>query len=527
MKPGRILPMGRPEHDPLISQGRLTIVLLVAFLVLSAIYVMMPALNLGFVSDDFVHLSNDSGMPWYYSSDTLYRPLRNGLFKIMAHSFGLEPLPYRLFALLAYLLCGFLWYRLLRALDIAAGAAMGAVALAFFTPRIHALLFWFAAVQDVLYVVCALGVILCWIRFRQRGRRGALIGSFSLYALALGLKETAIITPALVALADWFIVWPQGMAKTRIRNWVPYAGFLLPLVLFGAFIYWYPPGRLSMPAAEAARSTYGGAGFVGTASAELRSGLNLLVPFENPFALRDIDASLGIEIAVVLIAVAGLAVFSVKKIWLFAAVWMMVALLPTSMFARTKNIDYYVFFAGFGVAAAISSSLYDLAKSLPRPVKGALVATFLCYCVAGDWRLAKHREQWRIAVASAERVVTAAKAVLPQAGPRQVDFINVPHSIGDKPILNNGLHGALIAAGYDPNLTLNVNPEAPVPDGQQNQLIAAVRACSMAEPQNDHRVLLIENFVVTDHTSGCARSAVAQDLRLRPWEWFPDPGSQR
>jgi len=84
-----------------------------------------------------------------------------------------------------------------------------------------------------------------------------------------------------------------------------------------------------------------------------------------------------------------------------------------------------------------------------------------------------------------------------------------------------------MAAGYDPNLTLNVNHEAPVPDGQQDQLIAAVRACSMAEPQNDHRVLLIENFVVTDHTSGCARNAVAQDLRLRPWEWFPDPGSQR
>ena len=68
---------------------------LVVVATICAVYAAAPALNLGFVSDDYIHLSVDRNKPWYFSSDHLYRPLRSGFFKLMAASFGLEPQPYR------------------------------------------------------------------------------------------------------------------------------------------------------------------------------------------------------------------------------------------------------------------------------------------------------------------------------------------------------------------------------------------------------------------------------------------------
>src|SRR5207237_9663251 len=140
-------------------------VLLVLIPAISTVYVVLPALSLGFVSDDFVHLVRDRAGPWYYSSDSLYRPFRNGLFKMMVGFFGLQPQPYRIFALLAYLLCGFLFYRLLLTLDLGVIPSTCATFLASFTPRNYALLFWFSASPDMRYVICLRGVILCLIRF--------------------------------------------------------------------------------------------------------------------------------------------------------------------------------------------------------------------------------------------------------------------------------------------------------------------------------------------------------------------------
>ena len=95
----------------------------------------------------------------------------------MAASFGLEPQPYRVLTLLAYLVCAVLFYRYLRALKMTTMAATMAALLGFFTPRNHELLFWFSAVQDQICVIWILALLLCWIRFRQRGSRAAWVGS--------------------------------------------------------------------------------------------------------------------------------------------------------------------------------------------------------------------------------------------------------------------------------------------------------------------------------------------------------------
>ncbi|PYS14398.1 MAG: hypothetical protein DMG15_08240 [Acidobacteria bacterium] len=223
------------------------------------------------MSDDFVHLVGDRAGPWYYSSDSLYRPFRNGLFKMMAAFWGLQPQPYRIFALLAYLLCGFLFYRLLLTLDLGAIPAICATFLAFFTPRNHALLFWFSAIQDVLYVICVLGMILSWIRFRRRKDSRALVISLVLYATALGFKETAVVSPVLVVLVDWFFLLPQTESEIRPKNQLPYVGLLIPLALLGCFVYWYPEGVYRSAVAEAVHFDYGRSDAIGIVYSNRRS----------------------------------------------------------------------------------------------------------------------------------------------------------------------------------------------------------------------------------------------------------------
>jgi len=442
---------------------------------------------------------------------------------MMVAFFGLQPQPYRIFALLAYLLCGFLFYRLLLTLDLGVIASTCATFLAFFDPRNHALLFWFSAIQDLLFVICVLGMILSWIRFRRRKDSRALVISVALYATALGFKETAVVCPVLVVLVDWFFLLPQTESEIRTESQLAYVGFLLPLALLGCFVYWYPDGVFRRAMAEAVRFDYGRSDATGIVLAESRSVLNLLLPFEPPFALRDIGFSLGLRVAVVTMLLGGVVGLAPnKKIWLFAAVWVFVMLLPTSMFARAKNEEYYFFFPGFGLATAISMSFRDIAKPLRRrPVTYLLAAVLIFYCTAGTWRLKGREKEWQAAAATVQQLIGETAAVLPRSASTHVDFVNVPHDLGGIPVLNNGLRGALMASGYSSNLSVTYNGD--LADPKQPGLISAVRACSMTEPQNDNRVLLVTNAVVTDHTSRCARDAIAEDVRLRPWAWFKDP----
>lgn len=500
--------------------------LLCVAIVLSVLYVLVPALDLGFVSDDFVHLSADQGKPWYFSSDPLHRPLRNGLFKLMGEYFGLRPEPYRILAFSAYFGCAFLFFVFLRRLGIAAIASAAAAMLAFFTPRNHALLFWFAAEQDVLYVVCVLGMLLCWIKFRRQGRATNWLASILLYGCALGFKETAIVAPALVALTDWYIDWRPGLRKSDIKNWVPYLAFVVPVIGFACFVYWYPavPSQLADPGVT--HSTYGMAGIVGAVLAELRSILNLILPFAGSFALRDIGASMAIKLALVIAFLTGLAVFSpAKKIWVFAALWMLVALLPTSIFARSINAEYYLFLAGFGIAAAIATALSSIAERSSGFVGPVLIAALLLYCLVGARLLRQNRIEWSEAAAAVHRIVQGTEKVLPMNIASHLDLINVPHTVDGKPALANGLDGALIAGGYSRGMVLLVNHDNAVPQDQEQLMINAVRVCPMTEPRNDHRILLASDVAVEDHTGPCARNAVGEDIRRRPWAWIADSGT--
>ena len=496
---------------------------LVVVATICAVYAAAPALNLGFVSDDYIHLSVDRNKPWYFSSDHLYRPLRSGFFKLMAASFGLEPQPYRVLTLLAYLVCAVLFYRYLRALKMTTMAATMAALLGFFTPRNHELLFWFSAVQDQICVIWILALLLCWIRFRQRGSRAAWVGSVFFLAVALGFKEIAIIAPVLAYLTDRLFVTQQSATEFPPEGWLPYCGFAVTLILYAAFVYSYPDGLLHM---DGASTRYGPSNASVAATAEVRSALNLVLSFEPAFALRDIGLALTVKLAVVIGLLAALAVRSRSRIWPFAIVWVLAALAPTSAFAGTVNDDRYLFLAGLGLAAAIGGSVSDIVIRSRGLAAHFCIAAVCIYCIAGAMSLARYRELWRTAAATTREIVKAVETILPNPGPAQIDFVNVPREIKGIAVVNNGLGGAFLARGYREHLQLNINHESTISDPVQDQLIAGIRNCSMTDSQNDRHILLMTGFAATDHTGSCAGQVIAEDMRARPWAWYAFPRRQ-
>src|SRR5437899_12963373 len=71
-----------------------------------------PSLKLGFVSDDFLHLVEDSNLPLTASSDQLLRPLRNIIFKVTVRLLGLNRLPFHMAILVFYTLVAVLLFEI-------------------------------------------------------------------------------------------------------------------------------------------------------------------------------------------------------------------------------------------------------------------------------------------------------------------------------------------------------------------------------------------------------------------------------
>src|SRR5580704_17595914 len=104
-------------------------------------YLLSLSLSVPFTSDDYIHLFQDASSPWHYSSDHLFRPLRNGLFKLLAHEFGANLVLYRLCTCVLYVVDSILVGVLMLSLGgCFRGAVFSSAVFAFF-PRNHAVLF--------------------------------------------------------------------------------------------------------------------------------------------------------------------------------------------------------------------------------------------------------------------------------------------------------------------------------------------------------------------------------------------------
>lgn len=207
-------------------------------------------------------LDQDASGVWWTPNGVLpfYRPLAILTFAIEYRLWGLQPFGYHLTNLLLHLLCTFLVWRLARRLfaeptdpgghsppykaasdvptrfnlraratgrlDAGPGAgasgsdggwmALAAAAIFAIHPAHTEAVLWISCRFDLLVCACVLGSVLAYLRWRDGGRfafRWAVL-AIACFILGLGCKETALVLPAVLLVAEW-LGWVAGPNAVR------------------------------------------------------------------------------------------------------------------------------------------------------------------------------------------------------------------------------------------------------------------------------------------------------------------------
>ncbi len=516
---------------PLKTFRRTDIALLLVFS-LALAWIVMSTIPPGFLSDDFVHLVEDAGEPWYQSSDHLYRPLRNLIFRGIPGSTGLDRFTIGALMGAAYIAAMWLFGRFAQAyfaLDWAGAAA--ATSFVFFSPRNHALLFWFATMQDLLATLCLLGMLLAWKLYRDgerdgRGSPAAYWLAVGLFGVALGMKETAAVYVGLLALADAWRHWSRNRKWKPDLAWVwPFGAFAVPAALFAAFVLWYPNGLFRIAAQGDSRSVYSASGSFGIVLAEIKSLAHTITPFGGPLVFRDPDPGVVAGIAAACLFFCALAWLSRQwGLWIWAALWAVTALAPTSVFARTVSADYYLFVAQFGFALACAKSVESLAVD-ERRRNLALLAAAAVFAAMGGWRLWLQGQSWREAARRAGQATAAIQERLGGQATGEVWLLGVPHGWDGKPVLNNGVRGQLRSKGAPPGLRWYVLHESELPGAaiqplrREMERCAAVTRSEAPKSAGPDRTV-IDLAAAAAYRDACRVETVEANRRAQPGIWY-------
>jgi hypothetical protein len=205
--------------------SRWTVILVLAVLTIATY---APAMNNGFIADDFVFLHSVEAIKTnphvlVETAPEVFRSTSNAAFVILKGIFGADYRPFYVFNILLHLANVILLTELVSEwfCDKFTGLVAGVLFAVFQAPQEAVM--WIAAMHETLLGLFVLATLLLWMR-RRHG--WALIT----YSLALISKESAVVVLLLVPLID----------RERSKHWIPERYFLLfiPTGIFAlAFAY--------------------------------------------------------------------------------------------------------------------------------------------------------------------------------------------------------------------------------------------------------------------------------------------------
>jgi hypothetical protein len=350
---------GAAEERPLLRWSQLARAVPLGVALLAAVVMYWPALNSAFFADDFLYLSAAKSMSFAHFSRLalvpnseaaaatfhieFWRPLAVLTLGVEWHLFGGHVLAYHLVNLAIHLSALALAWALCARLS-GRWEAGGIAALVFaLHPAGFAAVSWVSSVNSAalpfalagwLYFVYAVG------KPGEPTKRGFIVASVALFAVALGFRETAVTVIA--GLAIWFVL---VRAREDWRRWRTY----LPLAPYAALMVAYYVLRtrlLTDPAVEPRGYRVGS-----EVPSEAWFYLKLaLFPFgHHSETWRDVVAAVG---GVIVLAAIPLAAWCRK--WLLAALLLslVVAVLPYSALILGVQARYFYVPSAFVALAA-------------------------------------------------------------------------------------------------------------------------------------------------------------------------------
>jgi hypothetical protein len=213
----------------------------VAFLIAYFLHFALPAVHGGFREDEMMNM----GICWcagalksllanvafwklfvcpggalYDLPLYLYRPGGALYYLPLYHSFGLDPLPYRIVQISILVVSIPLVYYLSRRLASSRSIAFLAVLALCYHPRLAGLVFVGAFIYDVLCGFFYFAALAYYVNIRERGASLSplqLLGFLALYVMALNCKEMAVTLPVMVLIYEFLKSqsWPDSKAFLR------------------------------------------------------------------------------------------------------------------------------------------------------------------------------------------------------------------------------------------------------------------------------------------------------------------------
>ena len=355
----------RPARAPFALPPQVPVWLALPSALLLAALVHWPALHTFFAQDDITFLARARGLepaPWSFARLLSGAP-RWALFDALS---GLDPLPYHAANLALHLVNVALTYavarRLLggRAAAWAAAVLFGASSIAF-TP-----LHWATGFGELLATTGALGALLLFLDARARGSRAALwLSALCVLAAALS-KETMLLLPLVLVVAEWRLDTPAR----DLRRVIPAAAVMLAFAV--AFLL--TARRAGYLGGEAYAMSAAPGFLAANLATYLRWCVTPHVPVRDAVAAMDPGAlPAGLAVAAAL----ALALWSQRRATRHpeevGIAWFLLLLAPV-LPLRHHTYLYYVYPAWAGACWLIAGAGERLVRRLPAAAPVALAA---------------------------------------------------------------------------------------------------------------------------------------------------------
>jgi hypothetical protein len=343
--------------------------------VVACLAVYAPFLRDFFVLDDFIwlhaaqapdplrFLRDAAGFPepTAYSVPTpFWRPLIDAHFFVAWRLFGMNPTPYHVANLALHAANALLLSLLVRQLTAARVPALLIGLLWAILPVYDYAVVWISEATELWATLWYFLTLIFFVAFFRSGRRLLYLGALLSMTFALLAKQSSVTIPAVLVVLALLLArphgWPAALRTGRL---------LLPFVGLGfayaAFLYQHDY-RISAEAGIYAAGPH--------ALANIWDYLlRLTWPFVPPGQHADSPAS--ITAAVVVLMAGGAALLVRRMVLGFAFLWMLIALLPYSLFpAGTESRYLYLASAPFTVFLVL---LVRDAVSRVRPVRWRVV----------------------------------------------------------------------------------------------------------------------------------------------------------
>ncbi len=399
---------------------------------LTTVILYQPTLGYYWVGEDFdwAVKKDWSAVLGFFSLSSeanFYRPISWSSFALDAALWGDNPLMWRVESLILNLICVALVWLLADRLRGAAVAALAAILYAI-NPAHPGAVTWITARPDLLSTLFCLTCVVLFIRHMQTRQRRYY--NLAIVALLLGIlcKETALVLPAVLIMADLLFFDQPGVAASTVERWrIEWRTRIramfwrhLPFIAVGGG---YLLLRLLLNAQGLLTFGYGAQRAPASMVRNVAGDLAMLLG--GPNSQFDDVAAAAIIFGFVVISL-GMAYWAGRLAWLGLA-WLTITLLPVFGIAVIEQDARYVYLPSVGLALMLAAALgkwmqqlfaardRQLATVRWRTLPATLLLVMLL--VYGGYGTVVHNQEWGVASDITVRYLAQIKAAHPTVPP--------------------------------------------------------------------------------------------------------------